>query len=279
MFSRIALFVTAALAFAANPLADALGPVFGAILLVALGMALSLAASGAISAVAAAAGAVGAFAAGVLLPVSPAVAGAALVALCYAERSLRVRNPTARAVHVGMALIVGALAGAVAAHYAAAGITIRLVVAIVSAALVALPQLVEADDPLAYTLDGLAEEVSGAPAEAMRAGAELRRSVDEAMLEDDNRRNGKLTWRSLLKLAQARVRLERAGNPKRIRGAAVVERIDQRIAEHVSALERMYLAADTAKAAEASLDDCALRSVESDVISLEEMAEAIVEEV
>lgn len=279
MIARIALFLTAALAFAANPIADRLDVVTGAILLVAVGIGLSLAASGSISAVSAAAGAVGAFAGGVLYASSPAVAGAALVGLCYAERTLRVRTPVARAVHVGLALLVGALAGAVAAHYAAAAIAVRAVVAVVSAVLVALPTLVEADDPMAYALDGLAELVGARAAKAMNDGAELRRTVDEQMLDAESRKHARETWRSLLRLAQARARLERAGSPKRVRGAAVVERIDERLGEHVTALERMYLAADEAKAAEASLDDGALRHVETSGASLEEMAEAIVEEV
>ena len=44
-------------------------------------------------------------------------------------------------------------------------------------------------------------------------------------------------------------------------------------------LERRMKALAAAKAAEASLDDGALRSVENDVLSLEEMADAIVDEV
>ena len=279
MIARIALFLTAALAFAANPIADRLDAVIGSLMLVAVGIGLSLAASASISAVTAAAGAVGAFAGGVLYATSPAVAGAALVGLCYAERTLRVRTPVARAVHVGLALLVGALAGALAAHYAAAAIAVRVVVAVVSAVLVALPTLVEADNPMAYALEGLAERVGDGAAEAMTNGAELRRSVDERMLDDESRKHARETWRSLLRLSQARARLERAGSPKRVRGAAVVERIDERLAEHVTALERMYLAADEAKAAEASLDDGALRHVETSGASLEEMAEAIVEEV
>ncbi|HHH30342.1 MAG TPA: hypothetical protein ENK57_18640, partial [Polyangiaceae bacterium] len=238
MIARIALFLTAALAFAANPIADRLDAVIGSLMLVAVGIGLSLAASASISAVTAAAGAVGAFAGGVLYATSPAVAGAALVGLCYAERTLRVRTPVARAVHVGLALLVGALAGALAAHYAAAAIAVRVVVAVVSAVLVALPTLVEADNPMAYALEGLAERVGDGAAEAMTNGAELRRSVDERMLDDESRKHARETWRSLLRLSQARARLERAGSPKRVRGAAVVERIDERLAEHVTALER-----------------------------------------
>ncbi|MCA9619535.1 MAG: hypothetical protein KC731_10935 [Myxococcales bacterium] len=279
MIARIALFVTAAFAFAATSLAGHLGPVLGACLLVAAGIALALAASGTLTAVSAAGGAVGAFASGVLLPVSPVVAGAALVALGYAERSLRVRTTSARALHVALALGTGALAGMVAGHYAAADLSLRAVAVVISAVLVALPQLVEADDPLAYALDGLAEEVGEEPAKAMRAGAELRRTVDESMLDREATRHARATWQSLLRLSQARARLERVGVKRRVRRAAVVQRLDERLAEHVTALERMYLAADEASAAEASLNDRALRSVESSGATLETMADALVDEV
>ena len=63
------------------------------------------------------------------------------------------------------------------------------------------------------------------------------------------------------------------------RAASVVKRVDDRITEHVAALARAYAAAGTARAAEASLDDAALRSVESVGESLESMTKAIVEEV
>ena len=63
------------------------------------------------------------------------------------------------------------------------------------------------------------------------------------------------------------------------RAATVVKRVDERIAEHVSVLARAYAAASTAHAAEASLDDAAMRSVESVGESLESMSKAIVDEV
>jgi hypothetical protein len=47
----------------------------------------------------------------------------------------------------------------------------------------------------------------------------------------------------------------------------------------VKALSRMYTAVDEARAAEASLDDGALRSIETSGESLEQMSRAIVEEV
>ena len=281
MMNRIALFVAAAAAFGLSPLASRFGPVAGSALLVVVGVLMALAASGTASAVAITAGAVGAFASGVLGSVSPAVAGAVLVALCYAERTLRVRGTTAQAAHVGMALLAGAMAGAVSSHYVAAALTVRAVVVVVAAVLVALPLLIDADQPLAHALEGLANILPEPSKTSLREGAELCRTAEPALLDRDATRDANKTWRSLLRLAQARARLERARaeRPRRTPAKAVICRIDDKIGAHVQALSRMYTAVDEAHAAEASLDDGALRSIETSGESLEQMSRAIVEEV
>jgi len=58
----------------------------------------------------------------------------------------------------------------------------------------------------------------------------------------------------------------------------VLRRVDERIGDHVKALSRAYTAAGAARAAEASLDDAALRSVETAGDSLEALSRAMVEE-
>jgi hypothetical protein len=279
MIRRVALFVAAAAAFAVDPLARELGVVAGAGLLVLCGVALALAASGTISAIAAAAGAAGAFASGVLLVSAPAAAGAALVSLCYAERTLRVRGTNARASHVVLALVGGALAGLAAAHYSAAGLLVRGVVVVVCAVLAALPLLVEAEDPLAHALDELAGELDGAAQASLREGAELRRSADASLLDPQEQRLARDTWRQLLRLGEARARLVRvsAGRPSRAQGDAVARRLDERIGEHVGALGRIYSAAGEARAAETSLEVGALRGVETRGETLENVSQAIVE--
>lgn len=282
MLTRGLLFITAAAAFGLSPFASKLGPVLGSVLLVGLGILLALVASGTVNALSAATGAVGAFAAGVLATVSPGVAGAALVALCYAERTVRVRGAVPRAVHTGMALAGGGLAGAAAHHFTGAGPAVQLVVLVVAAVLVGLPQLVEADDPLAHALDELADEVPGSAGVKLREGAELCRTVEADMLDRDEKKLAQKTWRTLLNLAQTRARLERSHNKRAgaaLHGEAVRKRIDERIGEHVDALARMYSAVDEVKAAEASLEDGALRSVENNNESMEQMSKAIVEEV
>jgi len=229
------------------------------------------------------------------------------VALCYAERTRRIRTPSARAVHVGVALVTGALAGAVTDHYLAADLTVRVVVVVVAAVLVALPLLVEADDPLAHALGEIADEVDEPARRSLIEGAELCRTVDASMLDRETALQARRTWRALLRLAQARSRLahahpvalptvtvaasclpssddaeaapEKATKAVPSHGDAVLKRLDQKITDHVAALARMYTAADKAKAAEASLDDEAMRSVQCSGESLEEMSKAIVEEV
>ncbi len=280
--------LAAACAFGLAPFEGRLGAVGGALLLLVLGTALAAAASGGAFALSIAAGAVGAFVSGALATVSTAVAGACLVAAAFAERTTRVRGRTARAAHVGAALLGGALAGALAGAYASSSPALRIIAVVVAAVLAALPLLVEADDPVAHALEGAAAQLQGATAKALREGAALRRNVEEVPLDRTTARGVQKTWRSLLRLAEARLRLERAGMMQaarpRVEGTdppsaadAVTKMVDERIADHVAALSRAYTAVDTAHAAELGLDDAALRSVDAVGESLEDVSRAIVE--
>jgi hypothetical protein len=298
---KLSLFAMAALAFAAAPFALRGGPVTGSLALLALGVGLAFAASGSFAALAAAGGALGAFAGAVLSPVSPAAGGAVLVGLAFAERTARVRGTKERLLHVAAGVLGGALAGTLTHAYTSASTSVRIVSAVVAAVLVALPLFVEADDPVAHRLDAFADDVTEPARAALREGADLRRAADPTLLDRATARQVKRTWAALLRLAEARSRLERSvlarhravlqaasarpdeglGAPATpaARAAAVVRRVDERIAEHVTVLARAHAAADTARAAEASLDDAALRSVESAGESLETITNAIVDEV
>jgi MFS family permease len=276
---KLSLLVAAACAFGVAPFAGRLGLVGGSVLLVVLGVVLAVCASSALDAIAVASGAIGALAAGVLGTVSPAVAGAALVGAAYAERTMRVRGKTARAVHAGMSIVAGALSGALATAFVSASPAVRGVAVVMAAVLAGLPLLVDADDPIAHALDGLAALASGSAQASLREGAELRRTSRDVPLDRPTHRRVQSTWRALLRLGQVRVRLERA---KSVRSESaspasdVVEMVDQRIKEHVIALGRAYSAVDTAKAAEVGLDDAALKSVETVGSALEDAAEAMV---
>ncbi len=277
---KLAFLVAAGLCFGLAPFTPRLGPIAGSVALVALAVVLAVAASGVAASLAVAGGAVGAFASGMLAATSPAVAGAALAALCFGERTLRVRGGNARLLHLGAALGGGSLAGSLTTSFALAPLPVRAVAVTVAAVLLALPLLVAADDPVAHALDGAAADLGGATAASLREAAELRRAVDADLLDAPTARQVHATWTTLLRLTEARLRLERSPAPGSLPSPAstVLIRVDERIGDHVKALARAYTAAGAARAAEVSLDDSALRSVETAGDSLEEVSRAIVDQ-
>ncbi|MDB4937754.1 MAG: hypothetical protein JWP87_4726, partial [Labilithrix sp.] len=260
---KLAFIVAAASLFALAPIANRFGPVASSVALVWLGVLLAVCASGTAQSFAVASGALGAFGAGVLGPVSPAVAGAVLVAAAFAERTTRIRSRTARGVHVLVALVGGALAGALSTAFVSASLPVMLVAIVVAAVLAALPLLVEADDPLAHALDQASAAVAEPARSALAQGAELRRNAEEVPLDRAAQARVRKTWQSLLRLAEARVRLERSRPPTLVRiattpegavtepsaAASVLAMVDQRLTEHVTVLAKAYTAVDTARAA------------------------------
>jgi len=278
---RMLLPLAAAATFGAAPYVSKLGVVSGSAALVALGVLLAVAASASVSSLAIAAGAIAAFGGHVLGSAVPAAGGAVLVALAFAERTTRVRGTNARLVHIGASVLTGALAGSLATAYASASPAVRGVAVLVCAVLVSLPLLVEADDPLAAMLEATSKRISDPARASLRDAAELRRQVHDVPLDDETARGVAGTWRALRKLAESRLRLERTkarfdGSGKSP-AAAVVTMLDQRIADHVTALARAYTAVDTAHAAAASIDDAALKNVENVGEHLEEASRALVD--
>jgi len=207
---KLAFLVAAASLFAIAPIANRFGPVGSSVALVWLGVLLAVCASGTVSSMAVAGGALGAFGAGILSPVSPAAAGAIILAAAFAERTTRVRSRTARAVHVIVALVAGALGGSLATAFAAGSLSVTVVAVVVASVLAALPLLVEADDPLAHALERAAKDVSEPARSALVSGAELRRNAEEVPLDRPTQVRAAKTWAALLRLAEARVRLERS---------------------------------------------------------------------
>lgn len=290
---KLAFVVAAASLFAVAPVASRFGVVTSSVALVWLGVMLAVFASGALDSLSVAAGALGAFGSGILAPVSPAAAGAVLVAAAFAERTSRVRSRSARAVHVMIALVGGALAGTLSTAFATASLPVMAVSIVVAAVLASLPLLVEADDPLAHALAHASSAVSEPAKTALREGADLRRTAEEIPLDRDTRVRVKKTWQSLLRLAEARVRLERtrpklrvadvappsaaAQAPKPTTNDAVLAMVDQRIVEHVAVLAKAMTAVDTAHAAAASIDDAALKGAEATAGTLDEVSRAMVE--
>lgn len=295
---KLAFIVAAASLFALAPIANRFGPVASSVTLVWLGVLLAVCASGSVQSLAVASGAFGAFGSGVLATFSPAAAGAILVAAAFAERTTRIRSRTARAVHVLVGLVGGALAGSLANAFSASSIAVMAVAVVVAAVLAALPLLVEADDPVAHALDQAAKLVSEPARAALVQGAELRRTAEEVPLDGATQARVRKTWQSLLRLAEARVRLERTRPNVLVRIAETVEpvegppskalaqpsaadavlaMVDQRLSEHVTVLSKAISAVDTARAAAVGLDDADLRTIESMGDSLEDVSRAMVE--
>lgn len=291
---KIAFIVAAGTLFFFAPFASRFGAVPASLALVWMGVLLAVCASASMDSLALSigAGALGALGNGVLASVSPAVAGAVLVAASFAERTTRIRTQTGRAVHVLLALAGGALAGSLSQAYASGALPVMGVAAVVAAVLASLPLLVEADDPVAHALDVAAAAVTGGVKATLANGAELRRSSSEVPLDRATAARVRTTWQSLLRLADARIRLERTRPAALLRFAeakiegppapptaadAVVGMLDQKLAEHVAVLARAYTAVDTVTAARIGLDDSALKTVESMGDNLEEQSRALVE--
>lgn len=305
---KIAFIVAAASLFAFAPLAGRFGAVPSSVALVWMGVLLALFASAGTGSysLSIGAGALGALANGVLGPASPAVAGAVLLAAAFAERTTRVRNRTARAVHILLALVGGAMGASVSHAYSSAALPVVAVAVIVAAVLAALPLLVEADDPVAHALDSAADSLSGTVKATLTQGAELRRTSSEVPLDRPTAARVKTTWQSLLKLAEARVRLERTRPVALVRIAEsvapasaastlegppapppppppptaadqVLAMLDAKIFEHVQVLAKAYTAVDAVTAARIGIDDSALKTVDSMGDSLEEVSRALVE--
>jgi len=239
---------------------------------------LALAASGSLGALSATGGAVGAFTSAVLGTVSPAAAGAALAGFAFAERTTRVRGAGPRLAHVGAAIVGGAMAGALSGAYAFASLAVQAVAVVVAAVLVALPLLIDADDPVAHALDELSSHLPEPARRTLSEGAALRRNASEIPLDHETGPHVRKTWLALLRLAEARTRLERTRVVRTRDGApadAVVAMVDSKMADHVAALARAYTATDTARAAEAGLDDAALRSVDAAGETLDEVSRSV----
>jgi hypothetical protein len=290
---RVVLAAAGVSCFALLPHTTKVEPLLSAAMLLGLCVLLSVAASASIQSLSLMAGSLAALAAGTVFGTSPALGGALLLGLAYSERTLRVRGRASRAVHVGLALLAGGMAAALAAHYIDIPVTTRIVTAAILAVLVMLPLVVEAEDALAHELDALAHELDGLAgkpsaqiAAKLREAAALRRDGDPRLLDVSTQREVSASWRTLLGVARARVRIEiqapeiqvssvnRAGSAHRL---ALIARLESSIEQHVTALGRTFTAAQEVRAVEASLDDSALRNVETSGESLEQMSRALVD--
>jgi hypothetical protein len=276
---RVAYLAAIAAAFFALPIANRYGPFVSVGALVAIGVGLALLASAHANSLSVTGGAFAALGAGVMGATSPVAAGAVFVMLVFAERTLRVRGNLPRAAHVLLCLAGGGMSGAITAMYVASAPLVYAVACATAAVVSGLPLLVDADDPVAHLLDVTASALPQPARGALHDGAELRRQTRDVPLDDDVEKSVHNTWKSLVKLANARAKVEPhvrgARTSKHVSG--VVAMLDKRIRDHVTLLSRALTAMDTAEAARLGLDDTALRSVASASDALEATGEAIVD--
>jgi hypothetical protein len=246
----VALYLVALASFAAVPVVALQPPIAGSALLLALALSLSIAASGEVNAACVAAGALGALAFSALAPHEPSLAGAALVGLAFAERTLRVRGARRRIAHALIAVASGAVALRVSASYAAAAVELRLTSSLVAAALACLPLLVAAEEPLEHLLRVAAGGAAGELRASLEAASSLRRW---ATAQAPRSRSLRARWSELASLVRARAALEPAAEeaerPAGYRSApgeglgrerATARALDAQISRLVEALTAAY---------------------------------------
>lgn len=274
---RLGFIALAAFYFALVPVLHRLGALSASLLTVAVAALLALLASGTVDAVAVMFGAGAAFAGTLLGVVSPPLATAVFVTLLFGERTLRVRTGAARLAHVGLAVASGGAAGLVAQAYRGADLATLGVAGLVAAVLVAAPFLIEADDPMAHALSLASRESRGPVAALFARGAELRRVAADVPLDRATAREVEDTWRALLGLAIARLRLDRRERAASPAAESILAKLDERIGRHVEVLARAYTAVDMVHAVRVGADEAALQRVAEDHAALADESEALAE--
>jgi hypothetical protein len=265
--------------FTALPASVRGGPLLGTLVPMVVAITFAVAVSGRPNALSVIAGAALALFGSLAWAWLPPVAGAVALSFAFAERSLRVRPVRARILHVGLAAVAGAAAGALADNYLNAPPLYRGVALVMCSVLALVPLFVEADEPRVLLLEQAARRLgaTGSPvAPTLLEGVELLR-CDIGLLDRETAANVQKSWGSLEKLVEARLAL--LGKPTR-RGetaAMVAAVVDRQITEHVKSLTRAYAAVTTIGAAEAGIDDTALRDVHARGEALDQQSRAIIE--
>jgi hypothetical protein len=278
MMKRFAFIAACGLWFGANHAVQGLAFVPSSVLLVAMGVALACAASERMHSLSVAAGALGVFGSGALAPSAPAAASALLMGLVFAERSSRIRVPSARLAHIGTSLLGGALAGTLAANFTSASLAVWWVSIVVAVALASLPLLLDADDAMAHELDQAAASLPEPTKAALRGAAELRRHSLEVPLDADARASVERSWGALLGLAAIKAKLVRSHKHAPSAAAKTVDSmVDDKISGHIGALSKAFSAANTMKALATTSDDACLSSVSETSESLDEISRALLE--
>lgn len=261
------------LALVAAPLTLRLPTAVAALACIALCVLVAVVACEARDALTTAAGALAALAWNLLATDAPVLAGAALVALVLAPRSMRARSSRARALHGVATLGVGLAAAWVAVRYGGAdSVAVRAAAVLVAGLAASVTLLAPVDDPVTWSLASLSRELTGATSDRLLRAASLRRGAYDSpameALGDATASRIELAWRALAEIAAQRVTAASA------RGTPV---LDQRIEQHVEALERIHAAVEERYARAAGLVDPRLAAARVDGETLETEVRALIE--
>lgn len=257
----------------AAPLTAGLPPWAAAPLSIGAGVAAASVACEGLGALTVASGALGALAYHLLAGASPALGGAAFVALALSSRALRATTPRTRAAHGAVSLVGGALAALVAARYGGDGApAVRAAAVLVAGLLAASALALPADDAVTHALAALAKELPGATGDRLLRAALLRRRVAESAaveaLAEATGARVEQAWRALAEIAAQRAA---------VAGAAVAPVLDARIEQHVEGLERIHAAAEERFARAAGLGDGRLAAAKVEAETIETEVKALVE--
>jgi len=269
----VLLLATGAGLFAALSHAPRSSALTGTLLPMLLALAFAVTLAGRPSGGALVAGALSAFLGSVTWLIAPSLGGAVALLLAYAERTVRVRGMRVRALHLTLAAVAGTAAAALSASYASAPPELLTVAFALVAVLCTVPLLVAADDPRVVALESAASTLGPPLSASLYTAAELLRCEELGLLDRETLVDVRRSWRSLERLVLARLRVRGGGETARL----VTDSLERQIAEHVASLGRAAVAATTVGAAEAGIDDRALRDVRARGEALEERSRAMVE--
>lgn len=277
ILKRLSFVALTALVLGATASFDRLAAIPSAGLLVASAVLLACAASGAFNWATVSMGAIGAFAGAALRTTSFAASGAVILVCVFAERTLRVRGGVGRAVHVGMALLGGGAAMFLAGSFGARDASLFGVAIAVGTALSALPLLIDADDPVAAELDRISKIVPESVARELRSAAQMRRHGKDVTMDADVAKNVDGTFDTLLRLAEARVRVQRASEVDGESGKKVAALVDGKIVLCAAAIRKAFAASDTVQAYATARDDQELHALSAKSESIEEASRTLLE--
>lgn len=277
ILKRMSFVVMVAVVLGATASLDRLSPIPSALLLVASTVLLACSASGGFSWATVSFAAVGAFAGAALRGTSAAAAGAIVLVSVFVERTLRVRGGIGRTVHLGAALLTGGAAMFITETFRVRDPSLFCVAIAVGTALCALPLLIDADDAMAAELDRVSKVVPNPAAEELRAAAQMRRRVKDVVMDADVAKNVEGTFETLLRLAEARVRIQRVSEVDGDSGRKVAALVDGKIALCATAIRKAFAASDAVRAYATARDDQELHALSAKSESIEEVSRTLLE--